>query len=218
MKALTLWQPWATLIANGTKTIETRSWSTSYRGPLAIHAAAAIPPGMDGPAGMIGRFSMDRERRGQPWYLLDRDWPGRDRGAYQYPIHLPLGAVVATCRLVDVVAIHEADCDCLDAVTWPAYWMLSGSPSTMPSGDPRFGLPRLALLRTRSAGAVEVSQANGTASEHVWIAKHPDVDLSDQLPYGDFRCGRFAWLLDDVHPLHPPTTATGRQQLWEWRQ
>lgn len=39
MKALSLWQPWASLMAAGIKTIETRGWSTVYRGPLAIHAA-----------------------------------------------------------------------------------------------------------------------------------------------------------------------------------
>lgn len=39
MKALSLWQPWATLIAISAKQYETRHWSTSYRGPLAIHAA-----------------------------------------------------------------------------------------------------------------------------------------------------------------------------------
>ena len=39
MKAISLWQPWATLIAIGAKTYETRSWSTDYRGPLLIHAA-----------------------------------------------------------------------------------------------------------------------------------------------------------------------------------
>lgn len=39
MKALSLWQPWASAIATGAKRIETRSWSTDYRGPLAIHAA-----------------------------------------------------------------------------------------------------------------------------------------------------------------------------------
>ena len=38
MKALTLTQPWATLVAMGAKRIETRSWTTNYRGPLAIHA------------------------------------------------------------------------------------------------------------------------------------------------------------------------------------
>jgi activating signal cointegrator 1 len=41
MKALTLWQPWASLVALGLKHVETRSWATKYRGLLAIHAAAA---------------------------------------------------------------------------------------------------------------------------------------------------------------------------------
>ncbi len=43
MKAITLWEPWATLVAYGYKTYETRSWITHYRGPLLIHAAKRIP-------------------------------------------------------------------------------------------------------------------------------------------------------------------------------
>ena len=39
MRALSLWQPWASGIALGAKRIETRSWSTPYRVPIAIHAA-----------------------------------------------------------------------------------------------------------------------------------------------------------------------------------
>ena len=39
MKAITLYEPWATLIAIQAKKIETRSWGTRYRGPLAIHSA-----------------------------------------------------------------------------------------------------------------------------------------------------------------------------------
>lgn len=42
MKALTIKQPWATLIALGEKKFETRSWQTKYRGPLAIHAGKTI--------------------------------------------------------------------------------------------------------------------------------------------------------------------------------
>lgn len=37
--ALTLTQPWATLVAIHAKTIETRSWGTKVTGPIAIHAA-----------------------------------------------------------------------------------------------------------------------------------------------------------------------------------
>lgn len=39
MKALTLWQPWAGLMAAGVKRIETRGHLTHYRGDLLIHAA-----------------------------------------------------------------------------------------------------------------------------------------------------------------------------------
>src|SRR5579863_7302068 len=39
MKLLSLWEPWATLMALGKKRIETRSWDTSYRGWLAIQAS-----------------------------------------------------------------------------------------------------------------------------------------------------------------------------------
>lgn len=39
LRAISLWQPWATLMAIGAKKIETRSWPTTYRGLVAIHAA-----------------------------------------------------------------------------------------------------------------------------------------------------------------------------------
>lgn len=39
MRALTVWQPHATMLALGLRTIETRGWPTSYRGTLLIHAA-----------------------------------------------------------------------------------------------------------------------------------------------------------------------------------
>ena len=38
MQALTIRQPWASMIADGRKTIETRTRQISYRGPLAIVA------------------------------------------------------------------------------------------------------------------------------------------------------------------------------------
>ena len=39
MRALSLWQPWANFVADGTKRYETRSWRTSYTGLIAIHAS-----------------------------------------------------------------------------------------------------------------------------------------------------------------------------------
>lgn len=43
IRAITITQPWATLIAIGAKKIETRLWHTRYRGPIAIHAAKNFP-------------------------------------------------------------------------------------------------------------------------------------------------------------------------------
>lgn len=42
MKVLTLRQPWATLVAEGIKKYEFRSWKTKYRGKVLIHAGAGI--------------------------------------------------------------------------------------------------------------------------------------------------------------------------------
>ena len=39
LKAITIWQPYASLIVCGLKVFETRSWPTKYRGALIIHAA-----------------------------------------------------------------------------------------------------------------------------------------------------------------------------------
>lgn len=87
MKALSLTQPWASLIAFSVKRIETRSWGTNYRGPLAIHAAKGMPR----PA-----FDMCFE---EPFLTTLR------AAHLLGPSDLPRGAVVATCRLVDCLPI-----------------------------------------------------------------------------------------------------------------
>jgi hypothetical protein len=42
MKALTLLQPWAMLLVAGPKRTETRSWNTTHRGPLFVHASQKV--------------------------------------------------------------------------------------------------------------------------------------------------------------------------------
>lgn len=42
MKVLTLRQPWATLVAEGIKQYEFRSWKTNYRGKILIHAGVGV--------------------------------------------------------------------------------------------------------------------------------------------------------------------------------
>lgn len=74
MKAASLWQPWASAMALGLKGNETRHWWTSYRGPLAIHAA-------------------------KKWTKELRDF-AEEMGLSG---EIPLGAFVAIGDLVDVV-------------------------------------------------------------------------------------------------------------------
>ena len=67
MKAISLQQPWASMIARGEKTVETRRWSTSYRGELLI-ASTKKPKLLALPSGfalcvvdMIGCVPMRKE-------------------------------------------------------------------------------------------------------------------------------------------------------------
>lgn len=54
MRALSVRQPWASLIASGRKTIELRSWSTNYRGPVLILSGTGIWRGTEHPIGPRG--------------------------------------------------------------------------------------------------------------------------------------------------------------------
>lgn len=94
MKAITLTQPWATLVAIGAKQIETRGWRTSYRGRLAIHAGKGL-----GPVG--GGLGLMEQCRREPFRktLLAAGILGTPA--------LPRGAIVATCDLVDCREIVE---------------------------------------------------------------------------------------------------------------
>lgn len=83
MKAITLTQPWATLVAIGAKKIETRSWATDYRGPLAIHAAKGFP--VAARAVCTENYAIRATLR-QAGIDVDE---------------LPRGVIVAVCRLVD---------------------------------------------------------------------------------------------------------------------
>lgn len=85
MRAITIWQPWATLLACGAKKYETRSWKTDYRGPIAIHAAKKDPCKIP----LLGMEDFEKacnealEEAGYAWCLL------------------PTGSIIATAELVN---------------------------------------------------------------------------------------------------------------------
>lgn len=84
VKAISLWQPWAWLILEGLKLIETRHWPTDYRGLLAIHAAQR----WTGQEKETWRVIRERFR-----YL-----PGMETA----PATPALGALLCVVKLVDV--------------------------------------------------------------------------------------------------------------------
>ena len=47
MKAISIRQPWAWLIAHGYKDVENRTWATKHRGPILIHAGKTLDPYFD---------------------------------------------------------------------------------------------------------------------------------------------------------------------------
>ena len=74
MKILTIRQPWASLIVAGIKDVENRSWLTSYRGRLGIHAGSRV----------------EQDALDAYGHLLDGD--------------LPRGALIGSVTLVDCIS------------------------------------------------------------------------------------------------------------------
>lgn len=91
MKALSLTQPWATLVAIGAKKIETRSWPTGFRGQFAIHASKGFPTECKALCNETV-FADTLMAAGI------QDW--RD---------LPLGAILCTARLIDCTPMTETN-------------------------------------------------------------------------------------------------------------
>lgn len=153
MKTISLWQPWASLLfcfrpeiwdatadlADGpigiaAKNFETRSWKTSYRGPLLIHAAK--------------RFGADQRSAclSEPFRSVLRNW-----GGFTSLGDLPRGAIIGCVKLV---AVYRAE-------------------------------------------------------------KMRDVVPKQELTFGDFSSGRYAWRLETPYRFETPVPYRGSQGLFE---
>lgn len=94
MKALTLWQPYATLWASGIKLVETRGWPTKFRGTMWVHAAVKNIHNIT----TLGPMTPDRFKAFQDAGVIDATGAIRP---------LPLGAVVGCVNIVDCVPIES---------------------------------------------------------------------------------------------------------------
>lgn len=164
MKALTLTQPWASLVVLGEKSIETRSWKTSHRGRIAIHAGKRYP---DYARGLCYQ---------EPFASALIDWPGI---AFSNSDELPTGCILGTVELVSVRQVH-GHTDQGPILGWPEHDDFGAS-----IGD----LGRF------------------VAAQHPW---HQEV------AFGDYSPGRYAWLLRDPVMFSEPIPAKGALSLWQW--
>jgi len=209
MKAITLWQPWATLCvlwnpATGHpyKTIETRSWpcpASMIHRRLAIHSAAreAKPLPASARPMMVGPSINGRQRQLWPDGLL----------GVESDIALPRGCVVGTVRVAACVPMwgwRAADNDVGREVNYGDGWH---HPSI--------------LLTTRGQHEARLKIDMDTAELELQMMSRDGVgvkglctDMSSDLPFGDFAPGRWAWILEKPLMLDEPIPVKGRQRVW----
>jgi len=104
MKAICIKQPWAGLIAEGEKTIETRTWQTTHRGPLLIVASLGLV---------------------QPMYNSMKDWYIKEHGLLPITYQVR-GAALCIVDLYDCKPMTRRDqkAACIDIYPGAFSWFL----------------------------------------------------------------------------------------------
>ena len=129
MKVLSIIEPWATLIKEKKKSVETRSWGTNYRGELYIHASATKIPNL---------------KKGKEFIeLFDNN-------------QLSFGYIICKCNLVDCIYMTKEYAE---------------------------------------------DMKNNNYQEYIC---------------GEYKEGRYAWILEDITPLSVPIKAKGQLNIWNY--
>jgi len=148
MKALCVLQPWAWAIIHGGKRIENRTWRTSYRGPLLIHAARSQRLfGRGLPLEPVGP-----ERLFVPQAQLRSELPGLP------PLEqLAFGAVIGVVELREVMPLESVHPG--PFVEGPECWILA-EPRAFARPVPCRGMPGLfevpGLIQRTPDGSLEL--------------------------------------------------------------
>lgn len=193
MKAIVVRQPWATLIAIGIKTIETRP--APPNGPMRPQGVRGLPglPLERGEriaivAGATPGTAVGEDLGDSGWYYESTAGDPSCVVNWKLPAEFhdaPLGAVVCTVQVDDALPIVDGHPPSHAEITkeGPPYW-------------------------------------NGT---HRWLAAPPNLwrtsksvpmpNDADQLPLGDYTPGRWGWLLSDPQPC-TPVPCKGRQGVF----
>lgn len=129
MKVISLIEPYATLIQEKKKYIETRSWKTNYRGELYIHASAT-------------KISKENLENKELMQLVENK-------------NMNFGYIICKCKLVDCVYMTK---------------------------------------------------------EYVEAMK----ENHQEYICGEYKEGRYAWILEDITPLEHRIPAKGRLGIWNY--
>ena len=89
MKALSIRQPWASMIVYGFKPVENRSWRSHYRGPLLIHAGKKY------------------DHEGENWIINNLDCSPEMLARIKQSQDLR-GGIIGSVNMVDCVSYHES--------------------------------------------------------------------------------------------------------------
>ena len=130
MKVLSLTEPYATLIKENKKIIETRSWKTNYRGELYIHASST---------------------------KISKEWQ-KNKELMELVKNMPLnyGNIICKCNLVDCVYMTKE-----------------------------------------------------------YVTNIQDNNYQEYI-CGEYKEGRYAWILDNILPLTIPIKAKGQLNIWNY--
>ncbi len=106
MKALSIRQPWASLIVLGLKDIENRTWSSRYRGPVLVHASKGMTRTEHEDA---IEFAIDAIRAAPPKSGLFGGAKTIALGELGFAFDaLPRGGIIGSVEIVDCVAYSES--------------------------------------------------------------------------------------------------------------
>lgn len=97
--ALSIKQPWASLIAHGFKDIENRTWPTRFRGLFYIHASKVLDPDEC----IAAQNLIMNPRLDFPNFYKIRETLGETKFR-----DLPKGAIIGTAEIVDCVTESES--------------------------------------------------------------------------------------------------------------
>lgn len=98
-KAISIRQPWAWAIIHGGKDIENRTWATSYRGPVAIHAAKVM-----GKEEYYDAARFITRAIG----TVDNYWLMRWHGVCASPDKINRGGIIGVADIVDCVSESDS--------------------------------------------------------------------------------------------------------------